>query len=155
MVDFTSRGTQIAIGVLVMGLLTAFLLPAAISPIAEDRTATIQHTTGNTSEVTGTLEATVTNVDTTNNAITVELADKTSNNTATVSALNEGANQTVTLSGEEITVHNDKITSSNSATVTYTYPETFGWGGGATSLYYILPIFFVLAILLFVVNRVT
>ena len=62
-----------------------------------------------------------------------------------------GDSETVTVDDTEVTISPSEATAS-SATTTYEYPTTYGWGSGASSLWGIIPVLIVLGGLLMLVK---
>lgn len=151
MSKFMDNGVEIAIGVLVFGILVAFLLPISIGGMAENNSDEYNQTAGNTIEITSHLEGTVNTVDNTNGNIDVTLNDTKENIQKTVT-IGEGTNTTVSMPDGDIIVHNHEQFT-DSARVEYEYPQEYGWSGGASALWGLLPLFFVLTIVLFVVAK--
>lgn len=132
-------------GILVAAVLIGSLLPTAIGFVnqPQDQTATL--TEGNTSEVTPELVLKVTTIDTTAGDVTFEYQNANGTVLAT-DTLAEGNNATYSLEGGEVTTNVDSITNAttNEATLTTTYPADYGWGAGASALYGLMPLLFVL-----------
>jgi cytoskeletal protein RodZ len=155
MVDMTKKGVSLAVGILVFGLMVAYLLPVAITPMNQDSVDTYNQTVNNSVSVTGPLESNVTNVDDTGNTVSLTLENTDTGDSASVSSLSEGSSQEVTVSGGSINVTHDSVTSANSSQITYEYPTDYGWGNGSSALFNLLPIFFVVGVFLFAVRKLT
>lgn len=152
---FMNKGVGIAVGLLVVGLLAAFLLPTVISPYNDNATTTISQNEDTTYTVTSVVTTNVTNVNETAKEIDVTLKDTDSGTTKSITGLSEGSNSTVTLTDGDITVTNQASSEAGNATVKYEYPNDYGWNGGTKSIYGTLPLFFVLGMVLLVVKKLT
>lgn len=146
-----NKGITIAVAVLVTALLAAFLAPIAIDAFNEPASNTISHTEGVTYEVTTNLNSTATTVDATNSEVTIELND-TAENTVVSNTVANGSTTTYNMPGGDVNVTVDNIEDSTNATVTYHYPDDYGWSGGASSLWGLIPLFLVLVLLFFAVS---
>ncbi|WP_292484122.1 hypothetical protein [Methanohalobium sp.] len=144
------RALGVVLVVAVIALLLAFMMPVAISSFYSDSSVTFDQTEGETVTLTHDLNATLDNVSDSQNTIDVTVYNDV--DSASITALSEGANQTVTVDGNDITVYNDNITSPSNATVTYEYPKTYGWSGGVTTLFGVLPLMILLTAFLFILG---
>lgn len=138
------------VGIAVVVLLIAFLLPSAMGAFYDGSERTYNQSVGETVTLTGNLNATLDSVDDVAGEINVTVADGTESQSLTNIA--EGANATATINGDDIVVTNENVTSASSAEVNYAYPSTYGWGDGPTSLFNILPLLILLAAFLFIVG---
>lgn len=143
-------GANKAIAVLVVAVLVASTIPTAIGAFASDRTDTNTQTVGNQTSV-SVLESNVTNVETTGNNATIKLTKKDGTYSES-NVIDESNTTTYTYSGENIDVTLDSVVDSNTVKVTYSYPNSFGWNSASAALYAIIPIFLILAILLFTIK---
>lgn len=150
--NFMRNGVALAVGVLVVGILVAFTLPIAINAMNDPSIDSYNQSVGSTIEVTNNLNGTL---DSTNAGVnaTITLNDTKENVQKTVT-VNDGANKTVTMPNGDVVVHND-VSRASSADLRYEYPQDYGWGGAESSLFGLLPLFFVIAILLLVVGKAT
>lgn len=145
-----SRVSRIAVGVIlglgVLALVAAFLLPVGISGIVDDRSSTHTQNVGETVNVTGVIDSTLdsTNTTPTPNEATYTLDDGDSNATHTLSV---GSEQDFNLNGGTVTVGLESASSSQ-ATANYTYSVDHGWSGGASSIWFLLDVAIVLAVML-------
>lgn len=145
------RGMQLAIGVLVVGVLVAFLLPTAINSFNEQESNTIVQQENETVNVTAKLDSEASNIDSTNDEVTLVLND-TSQTGTTSKTIQEGTNATYDLNNGKVTVNVTSINSDTEAELNYNYDSTFGWNDGSSQLYNLLPLFFILIVLFFVVG---
>lgn len=149
---FMDKGVALAVTVLVVGILSAFLLPISIDTMNAPDNTELNQSVGNSAEVTANLNAEVTNIDSTNNDIDVTLRDTKSDVNKSVTNLSVGANTTVAMPDGDVTIEN-KEQGTDYAIVGYEYPKDYGWSNGSQGLWGIIPMFFVLAILLLAVRK--
>ena len=142
-----NKAVGLVVGLLIMGLMSAFLFPIVIDSMSGAEEATYNQSVGETIELQPDLEATL---DASTAGTSAEYTINASGDTATAT-VNEGANDTVTVDGIDVTIGVSDASSGN-ATATYSYPTTYGWGAGAGSLWVILPIILVLAVFLYFVG---
>lgn len=148
--DMVNRGTKLVVGVLIVGVLMAFLLPVAITSFNDPSQNTLNQTDNTGYEVTTNLNSTVT-ATTSGTSATVELND-TESGSPVSKTVNVGSNATYSMpDGDVIVTVNSAET--DSASVTYEYPDTYGWDDGSASLYGLLPLLFVIGAVLFVVYK--
>jgi hypothetical protein len=145
------RGMQLAIGILVVGVLVAFLLPTAINSFNEQESQTIVQQENETVNVTAKLDSEATNIDSTGSEVTLELND-TSTGSSVSKTISENSNATYDLNNGEVTVNVTSINSDTEAELNYNYDSTYGWNDGSAQLYNLLPLFFILIVLFFVVG---
>lgn len=141
-------GTKLVVGVLVVGVLMAFILPVAITSFNDPSERTINQSTGQSYEVTAELNSTVTSTSAGTSA-TVEL-NHTEDGTSVSNTVNVGSNTTYSMPDGDVVVTVDE-SNSGSAVVSYEYPDSYGWDDGSSSLYGLLPLLFVIGAVLFVV----
>ena len=142
----SKKAVTLIVGIFVAALLAAFLLPIAINNINGDETTNLNQTVGETTEVQPGLNVTLDSVNAGSNATyTVNASGSTATTT-----VNVGANQTVTVDGIDVTIELTEA-GSNYAVSDVSYPLDYGWGGGASALWGILPIMIVLGAFLFFV----
>ena len=142
------KGVGAIVALFVAGLLVAFLLPIAVGAIAGPDTATYEQEETETVTLTGDLEATLDSTDDTEETATYTVSNDEGSDTVTVDL---GATETATIGDTEVDVTLDTVTAS-SATTTYEYPTTYGWGDAVTSLWVILPLIVVLVPFLYFVR---
>lgn len=145
-----NTGTKLVVGVLVVGVLMAFILPVAITSFNDDSERTINQSTSQSYEVTSDLNSTVTGV-TAGTSATVEL-NHTADGTTVSNTVNVGSNTTYSMPDGDVTVTVDS-SDTGSAVVSYEYPDTYGWSDGSASLYGLLPLLFIVGAVLFVVYK--
>lgn len=146
-------GVAMTIGILVVGILVAFTLPLAINGMSEPERQTYTQNVSDTVEIGAQLEATLDSVDSPNGTATVTLNDTKAGSTSTVTVL-EGQNKSVAMPDGEVTIHNKNVTTSD-ATLQYDRPKDYNWDNASSNLFGLLPLFFVLSILLYVVGKAT
>lgn len=134
----------LVVGLTIAALIAAFVLPVGIQVLTDDSTQTATQEETDTVVLSGPLEATVTTIDAGDVTVEVEDTETSSSDTVTVS---EGQTETAIVEGEEIGV-TAKNVGDTTADMEYTYPTTYGWGDGASSLWNILDIIVVLAVFL-------
>lgn len=144
------KAVGLVVALVVGGLLAAFLMPIAIDAISgpEDVTNTLD--TGETVTLQDDLNVTLDSTTSGTNA-TYTVTGGADSATTTVAV---GGNQTVTVNGASVTISTSDATATN-ATQTIEYPTDYGWGGGAASLWGLLPMVLVLAVFLYFVYRAT
>lgn len=153
MADMIEKGVTLAVGVLVVGILVAFLLPTAIGAFNSDTSQTEIQQEDTTYQIGASLEANATDINSTSNEVTLELND-TSTAGTTTKTISEGNNATYSLNNGDVNVTVDSVNSDTEAQITYDYESTFGWDNGPAQLFNLLPLFFVLVILMFVIGAV-
>lgn len=144
------RTAGIAVGLIVglgvLALVTAFLLPVGISEIVDDEQYTVTQDVGETANVTPNLDATLDSVNESaspaNATYTLQGPDSSASH-----IVDNGSTQDFALDGGTVTVGVEDVTSS-SATANYTVPKDFGWSGGASSIWFVLDIAVILAVML-------
>lgn len=141
------KTVKLVVGLFVAALMAAFLLPIAIGAVTDPDTVTQTQDVGETITLQGDLTATLDAVNDNTNA-TYTVANDADSVSTTV---NEGATNTITVDGHEVSVTLDSTTATT-ATTTYEWPITYGWGSAASSLWLVLPILMVLSIFLFFVG---
>lgn len=151
MADMADKGIAIAIGVLVVGILVAFMLPTAIASFQEDSTDTLTQEENEAYNVTAKLESNATNIDATGSQVTLELNDTSTSGTES-NTISEGENATYNLNNGDVTVNVSSVNSDTEAELTYNYDKTYGWDDGSSQLYNLLPLFFILIVVFFVVG---
>lgn len=139
------KAVKIVVALLIGGLLAAFLLPIAIDPMVGDESQTLTQDTGDTDTLQADLNVTLDSTDTTGDNATYTVSTDAASTSATV---DNGTSTTVTVDGTDVTISPEDI-NSGSATTQYEYPTTYGWTGGAGSMWLVLPLLLVLAIFLF------
>jgi len=143
-------GTKLVVGILVVGMLMAFILPVAITSFNEPSERTLNQSTNQPYEVTADLNSTVTSVSAGTSA-TVEL-NHTEDGTTVSNSVNVGSNTTYSMPDGNVVVTVDE-SNTGSAVVRYEYPDSYGWDDGSSSLYGLLPLLFVIGAVLFVVYK--
>lgn len=149
---FMDKGVALAVTVLVVGILAAFLLPISIDTMNSPDNVELNQSVGNEQEVTANLNAEVTNIDSTNNDIDVTLRDTKAGVNKSVANLSVGSNATLSMPDGDVTITNNEQ-GTDYALVNYEHPKDYGWSNGSQGLWGIIPMFFVLAILLLAVRK--
>ena len=139
------KAVIIVVALLVGSLMAAFLLPVGINAMTGPEETTITQGVDEPYNIQGDLNVTVTSVtDGTSATYTVEAGG----DSVTGETVNVGSDSTVTVNGADVTINPTTVTSTD-ATTTYTTPTTYGWGGGASAMWIILPVLLVLAVFLY------
>lgn len=141
------KATSLIVALFVGALMAAFLLPVALGAIADPAETSVTQDTGETIELKPDLNATLDSVDTTADSATYTV---TAGNDSASATVDSGSNTTVTVDGADVTIAPTNV-STGQATTEYTYPKTYGWGGGAGAMWAILPVIIVLAVFLYFV----
>lgn len=145
-----SGGAKLVVGVALVVLLAAFLMPVAIDAFTGTQsTQSYTVDSGNTTEVVSGVNATVTSVDDTvsPSTATIELAYDAETVSSTIE---NGSSATYTLSGEDFTVNVSAVTAS-SATFSVDYTQGYDWNSGAQSLWNIIGIIIILVLLMMLI----
>lgn len=142
------KAVALVIGVFLVALLAAFLMPVALDAIAGDETSTITQNVSDTDTVQPDLNVTLDSVDTSGDNATYTV--NASGDTATTTVDN-GTNETVTVDGIDVTIAVTDV-QTGQATADVSYPTDYGWGSGASAMWAILPVIIVLAIFLYIVG---
>lgn len=143
------KGVNLVVALFVGAIMAAFLLPVALGPIVDDESTTATLDVGNSTELQPNLTATLDSVDTTADSATYTINASGDTATATV---DNGTNTTVTVDGIDVTIAVENV-QTGQATATFDYPTTYGWGGGASALWAIIPVMIILAVFLFFVSK--
>lgn len=150
MVD-ANKAVSLVITLVVAGLMIAFLFPIVINAMGGAAELTVTQEVGDSTELQPNLTATLDSVDDTAGSATYTI--NASGDTVSES-VDEDSNTTVTVDGTDVTIHPETVTTTN-ATTTYSYSDTYGWGGGAAALWNILRVIMILAAFLFLVYLAT
>lgn len=148
-------GVSLAVAVLVVAIMVAVTMPVALNNLSEPASTSFTGVSeGNTVDVAAGLNATLDNVtnSTSPSTINVTVTDTDTGSTSSVTNLDEGNSSTVTLEGEDINVTNDNVSDGSTADFTVAYPIGYGWGSGAKSMFDLIPLFLMLAIVIFFVG---
>lgn len=135
------------VGLTVAGLVAALVLPVALDGLNEPQSTTIDQEVGDTDVLTGELNATLDSVDDTagSESATATVTNTDTGDSSQVS-VDEGTNSSVTVGGVDVTVTTEEVTGSSNATMTYEYPRTSGWSGGAAAIFGILDLILILVL---------
>lgn len=138
----------IVIGLLIVAVLVANLLPIALGQLNSDDTTTINQDVGTEYEVKADqLNSTVTAVNDATNA-TVELKDVESGTTVS-NTVNVGSTTTYSIEGNDVnvTVNSASSGTPGNASVTYSYAVSYGWSAGTVALYGIIGILLIVVVI--------
>ncbi len=152
-ISFKTGGLAVIVGLLIIAVIAAFLIPTAVTELSGDETTTIDQDEGQTVLLKPQLNATLNDVDDGDSSINVTLADTTTNNSVSATSIAVGANETVTLETYDITINNTANVDTDTATIRYEYPRDYGWDSGASSIFGLIPLLLVLVFLLFVIGK--
>lgn len=132
-----SAGLLAVVTVVVLALLAGLVLPISVNAIDESDTE-LEQNESETYTVTIDLETTANTIDDTSDDVTVTLedADTGDSDSATI---DEGNTSTLTVEGEEIDVTVEAVQDGTTATLSYTYPTTYGWPDTIGTLFGLLP----------------
>jgi len=141
------NAVKLVVGIALLGILAAFLLPVAVNAINGDTTTTIQQDTGTTVDVNGELNTTLDSV-TAGTSATYTLESDGQSITNTV---NVGSNTTYSFNRGDVVV---TVTESNSgnATAEYEYAKDYAYSNGASALWGLLGLMLVLGVFLYVIG---
>lgn len=134
----------VIVGVGILALMAGILLPVGIDGIVDDETYTETQDVGEVVNVTSTLDSTLDSTDTGGDNATYTLSGPDSSVSHTV---DNGTTQDFALTGGTVTVGVEDVESS-AATANYTVPKDFGWSSGASSIWFILDVAVILAVIL-------
>jgi hypothetical protein len=138
----------LVIGLMIAGILGAFLLPVAIDAFEGDTSTALNISTGTTEDVNGELTATVDST-TAGTSATITL-NQTDGNSVT-KTVNVGSNATYAMDRGDVDV---KVTEAASgyAVADYEYANDFAYSDGASSLWGLMGLALVLALFLMVLG---
>lgn len=147
-----SKAVGLVVGLAVLALLAAFLMPVGLNALYADSTSTLNQNVSDTYEVNGQLESTVTAV-TDGADATIELNDTRTAGT-TSNTINVGSNATYSLSGGDVVV---TVTEAGTdyAVAEYEYSRDYAFSDGAQGLWSIIGLALVLIVFLFAISRAT
>lgn len=138
----------LVVGLLIAGLMGAFLMPIAVGQLTGPEESTATQDVDETVTLQPGLNATVTAV---TDGVSATYTVEAGGDSVTGETVNVGSNSTVTVDGVDVTIAPSEATTTN-ATTTYDHPTTYGWGGGAGALWVIIPLILVLALFLYFVG---
>lgn len=134
--------------VVIAGILIGNVLPVGMNAINEDRTDTHDMAESETIEVATNLNATLDDVEDSSGDINLTLKDTTTGSTYTVTDLAVGSNETKSIGDlGDVTVYNEEQIDNGNSTVMFEFSNDFGWSESTQSVYSILGIFLIVAIL--------
>lgn len=141
---------MLVVGLLVAAVIGAVMIPVAIDSIEGDETNTLAQDTGTVYDVNGELTSTVTDT-TAGTSATVELNDTRTAGT-TSNTVSVDSTTTYAMDGGDVNVTVDEANAGN-ATVSYAYDRDYAYSDGAQSLWGILGLAIVLALVLFLLRE--
>lgn len=144
------RAVNIVVGLFVAAMMAAFLIPIAMGAMTSPDVTSIQQNTTETVNIQDDMNVTLDSVDTASSPSTGTYTVQAGGDSATAT-VGVDENATVTVNGADVTLSPDSV-SSGSATTQVESPTTYGWGGAASSLWFILPLLIVLAVFLYIVG---
>jgi hypothetical protein len=144
------RGVVLIIGVILLAVVGAFLIPQIIDGETETRIEALEMTEGEVIQITSTLEATAVTIDgNPDDEVNVTIVDQSTGDSVNTGAITEGNSQDVTLSGETITVTNNLVSSNSLASISFEYPVDFAWGTPTTQIYSVIGVLLIAMIILY------
>lgn len=150
----TKNGTKIVVGFAIIAILGATMLPVVLNNFNGPTEVVKTQDNGTTTEI-GIVNSTVTNVDDVGNTATIELND-TETSTAPISKqIDNGTSVTYSLDKGDWNVTLQNIVDADTVEVKYEYPQDYSWGNGTSALYFLMPIFFLLVIILYFTGKAT
>ncbi|MFP4017838.1 MAG: hypothetical protein ACLFUH_01180 [Bacteroidales bacterium] len=129
------------------------MLPPAVGSFSEDYTETQTQSLDEQYAV-NTLNSTVTEIDSSEETATIEINDTETDGDPITETIDEDANATYAFDNGDVTVTLTEIEDDDTVMLKYQMDNTFGWGDGAAQLFGFIPLFLILAALLFVVSYV-
>lgn len=150
MVNIGKTLILVTVGLAIGGILVGTLFPTAINSMEEPGTDTIEHTEAVPEQVKTTLYANATDINATADEVTLNLYDnETGSSQSQVVANGSTASYSIDdgTGTQTINATVDDVADATTATVSYEYPNDYGYTQGTKALWAILPLFFVLVIL--------
>ena len=144
-----NRVIKIVTAVAVLTILVGLLIPVGVSFVEDRQTTNEVQSEGETIGLTGSLDATVTNVDDAENQIDYEITDGEDTEIVTVSV---GTTETVTVSGNDVDINAIDIIDSETVETEYSFDRTHAWSAGGSGIYAILGLLFVLVVFLYTLS---
>lgn len=137
----------VIVAVAVAAIASGTVLPVGINALVDDVVTTETQDTGESVQLEATLNATLDSTDTSGSPdnATYTLTDSTGN--SVTNTVDNGSTTTFSLNDGDVDVSPQDV-NSGSATTQYSYAKDFGWSGGAKSLWGIIDLVVVLAVLL-------
>lgn len=151
--DGRVRSSLTLVVALVMGLIIiAAVLPVAMDAFYEDKSQQLTQDESETYQVAGLIETNATDVNTVDGEATIEL--NRSGTTASNTVAN-GTTTTYTVDGHDVNVTVNDVSSGtpNTATVTYEYSADAAWNGNTGDLYYLIPLFVMIGLVIVILIR--
>lgn len=143
-------GLGTIVGAVVIMLLLSTVLATGIGAFNSPDDAMADQNTTESYTLTGNLTGTLDSVDDTAGTATVTVEDTDINESQTVT-VDEGSNETATIGGEDIVVTAETV-NTDSASLTYEWPQDYGWSDGASSIFGILDLIVVLTAFLIMIG---
>lgn len=146
------RAIALVVGLSVLALMAAFLLPVAMDGLYSDQTVELNQTTSTEYEVNSQLTSTVTAA-TAGADASIELNDTRTAST-TSNTINVGENTTYSLEGGDVVV---TVTEAETdyAVADYEYAKDYTYSDGAQGLWGIIGLAIILAVILFAIKQAT
>lgn len=152
---FAQKAVAIVMTLAVVGLLAAFLAPVAINELEANETTTLDQDSNQTYDVNAKLTSNVTDYETgtTDNA-TVVLNDTRTTSTTT-KTIDNGTTADFSLDGGTVTVGVEQVDDTvtpETGTLNYTYAKDYAYSDGASSVWGLLGLAIVLALVVYLVG---
>lgn len=138
----------LVLAVVIAGMLIGYVFPIGMNAMNEPQSSTYTMSEGETVEVATNLNATLDNVNDTNDDVNLTLTSVDSGTTYTVSTLSTGDNTTVSTDLGDVTVYNVENVNSTTAKLKFETSPDFGWDDSTQSIYGIFGIFLILTVLM-------
>lgn len=148
----SKKAVTLVVTLAVTALLAAFLAPVAINQLEADASDTIRQDVGVTEEVNAELNTTLDSVDGTADSATYTLQSEGQSITKTV---DNGTTATYSFENGDVnvTVNDVNTGSPGNAEATYAYDKDFAYSEGASSMWGLLGLAIVLALVLYLVGK--
>lgn len=144
MVNMNSKLAKPIVALSVAMVLAAFVMVPSMGAVFGDDTSQIQYETGETQNVVGEVNVTVTSYDQTNESVTIEVSDPDNSYTETLSP--EGDNTTLSMTEGDFTTEYTSSDTTNDVTLTHTFSGTWGVSDQVTSLLGMIVAFLILTV---------
>lgn len=146
------KGLTVIISATIVLMLVGTVLASGIGAFNSPDDAMVEQNTTESYTLVGNLTGTLDSVDDTAGTATVTVEDTDVGESQTVT-IDEGTNETVTIDGEDVTVTANTV-NTDSAELTYEWPNTYSWADGASALFGILDLITMLIVFLLLVGWV-
>lgn len=128
------KGILVVVAIVILGLVAAMFFPVLYDASQEPETETTAQTQGERITLKAPLESELDSVNETSGNVTVSLYNTDTGAVVTATNISEDSNETVVLGGDTITIRNNGVTSTDTASITYEFPVDIGWPDTAKSL---------------------